>query len=101
MNTLNSHTNDLRRKEDLLQKISLIAEAAAEETLNRIENLPARELVALLTSSIDLKSKLETELKQDKIDLNEATTERTVDVKYDGLGLNRGNLLTLLNNNAS
>lgn len=94
--SLNPPTNDLRRKEDLLQKISLIAEATAEEMYNRIETLPARELVALLTSSIELQSKLQGEIKQEKIVINEATTERTVDAKYDSLGINKNNILTLL-----
>lgn len=93
---MNPPTNDLRRKEDLLQKISLIAEATADEMYNRIDTLPARELVALLTSSIELQSKLQEEIKQGKIELNESATERTVEVKYDSLGINKNNILTLL-----
>lgn len=59
----------LSRKEELLARIRQIAEATADEMYERIETLPARELVALLSSSVELQSKLEKEISVEKASL--------------------------------
>ena len=89
---------NLGYKTDLLKKLQMISEDTSAELLDRIDNLPAKELVALLSSSIQLQSLLETEIETEKRKLEDASDDRIVDIKYSNLGVDRSKVVNLLDN---
>lgn len=90
--------SNLGYKQDLLKKLQTISEETAAETMCRIENLPAKELVSLLSSSIQLQTLLENEIEVEKKKLEAEDTDRIVDVKMDAYGVNRAKVVNLLDN---
>jgi len=90
--------SNLGYKNDLLKKLQMISEATADEVYARIENIGAKELVALLSSSIQLQSMLENEISIEEKKLDDTDTDRIVDIKMDAYGVNRNKVVSLLDN---
>lgn len=90
--------NYIFQKEELLTKLRAIADATAEETLLRIETMPAKELVALLSTSTQLASILEKEIRDDEKRVSEDDPNRTIDVKYNSLNINESKVINMLLN---
>jgi hypothetical protein len=93
--------SNLGYKQDLLKRLQMISEATADEAYSRLESLPAKELVGLLSSSIQLQSLLEKEIAEEKRKLDDSDTDRIVDVKMDAYGVDRNKVVNLLDNYAS
>lgn len=85
-------------KKSLLTKLQNISESCADEVYVRIETLPAKELVGLLSSSIQLQSVLEQEIKDAEKRMEEGSEDTIVEAKYEKLGVNRNKIVNLLDN---
>lgn len=83
-------------KQKLLSKIKNISDGAAEELDIRIQTLPAKELVTLLSNSVQLQSILEREIAEEKAKNQTGSTEQLVENKYENLSVNHSKVQSLL-----
>lgn len=83
-------------KEKLLSKIKNISDGAAEELDLRIQTLPAKELVTLLSSSVQLQSIIEREIAEEKAKNQTGSEETIKENKYENLSLNQSKVQSLL-----
>ena len=83
-------------KEKLLSKIKNISDLAADELDRRMESLPAKELVTLLSSSVQLQSIIEKEISDEKSKNQTGSPETLVENKYENLSVNKSKVQSLL-----
>ena len=83
-------------KEKLLSKIKNISDLAADELDLRMQTLPAKELVTLLSSSVQLQTIIEREIAEEKARNQSGSEETVVENKYDKLSINQSKVQSLL-----
>ena len=87
---------DLEYKRSLLSKLQNVSDLTVDELDLRVQTLPAKELVALLSTSVQLQSVLEREINDAEAALSETDPNRIVEAKYQNLGVSKSQVVNLL-----
>lgn len=91
-----SYKVDLDFKRNLLRKLQDVSDLTVEELDIRVQTLPAKELVALLSTSVQLQSVLEREINEAEATMSETDPNRIVEAKYQNLGVSKSQVVNLL-----
>ena len=91
-----SYKVDLDFKRNLLRKLQDVSDLTADELDIRVQTLPAKELVALLSTSVQLQSVLEREINEAEASQSETDPNRIVEAKYQNLGVSKSQVVNLL-----